>query len=337
MSFDALVYARARQDVRSAQSPEWKSCPSITFLGYTYKAKDVEDKSWNYFIGKLNELREDTKCSTYVKEWNTHAKAEQFSGLDTILGKTDDNTDGKTGDNTDEKTHGKTDETHESTDQQTDHNTGETTAPEIPLLMWRNRVKNFITLGSPIDKYHVMWWQKYLHMGLKRDGFIPPARWEDGVKDWLDDPLPKKEERIRHYNFCDEQDPVGHHLDVARGTVNYKKIFDADSGAQRDIVFRRYAKPGVAHVQYWKDKELFKGILEEVIDNKDGKTCYFLDPDFREGEKAFDQALLWAYFRVPFFAALVTAVLVIYALYGGILIYRIAAGLGRFYCGFSRT
>ena len=152
MSFDALVYARARQDVRNTQSAEWKLCPSIPFLGYTYKDEDAEDKSWGYFIGKLKTLREDTKCSTYVKEWNTYAKAEQFPELDTILDETD-----------------KTDKT----DNRTDNKTDKISAPEIPLLMWRNHVKNFITLGSPIDKYHVMWWQKYLHMGLRRNGFTP--------------------------------------------------------------------------------------------------------------------------------------------------------------------
>ena len=162
---------------------------------------------------------------------------------------------------------------------------------------------------------------------MHNSGVTPPANWQDGVDDWLDHPLPKKEERIRHYNFCDEQDPVGHHLDVARGTVNYEKIFDANPVAERDIVFRRYAKPGVAHVQYWKDKELFKGILKEVIDN-DGNTPYFLKPKFREGKKAYRQALLWAYFRIPFLSALVTAALVIYAWHGETLIYRIAAGLG---------
>ena len=279
MSFDALVYARARDGVREAQGAEWNSCPSLPFLGYTYKAENVEDDTWEYFKEELKKLRSN-------KLWRS-AYEERFPmHLDNVL--------------------------------------DETGAPQTPVLSWRNQVTNFITLGSPIDKYHVMWWQNYLHMGLGRRGFTAPDKWRDGVDGWLD---PSPDQKIRHYNFCDEQDPVGHHLDVARGTVNYGKIFDPNPVAQRDIVFRRYAKSGVAHVQYWDDKELFEGIVEKVIDN-DGNTPYFLNPKFREGEKTYKQSLLWAYFRTPFLAALVTTLLVVYAWHGDTLIYRIAAGLG---------
>ncbi len=101
-------------------------------------------------------------------------------------------------------------------------------------------------------------------MGLQRSGFNEPRDWGRGVEGWLKPP--PAAQRICHYNFCDEQDPVGHHLDVVRGTSNYKKIFDCDSAGQRDVVFRRYAKPGVAHNMYWEDKELFRGFIEEIID-----------------------------------------------------------------------
>ena len=60
---------------------------------------------------------------------------------------------------------------------------------------------------------------------------------------------------------------MGHHLDLAQGCENYGKIFDDSTCvAHRDVVFRRYAVPGVAHVKYWEDRELFQGILSEVID-----------------------------------------------------------------------
>ena len=200
----------------------------------------------------------------------------------------------------------------------------QTSAPKIPLLNWRGQIKNFITLGSPIDKYHVLWWQKYLHMGLKRNDSYPNPDWEKGVDGWLNHPIQK----IKHYNFCDEQDPVGHHLDVARGTVNYREIFDSDPVSERDIVFRRYAKPGVAHVMYWEDKDLFGGLINHIIKpTKNADPKFFLQDKFRKGEKAFKQALLWAYFRVPFVTAFLTGLLVIYAAFGGVPIYRLAAGL----------
>lgn len=274
MSFDALVYAYAKQEVREAQRAAWHSCPSIPFLGYTYQT-EAEIRSWNYIRGQLRELQAG-------KEWNEH-KAHFPQSLDDLLKCA--------------------------------------TAPVIPLLTWRDQVENFITLGSPIDKYHVLWWQKYLHMGLQKAGV--PKNWNDGVDKWIDD---GPQEKIPHYNFCDEQDPVGHRLNVARGTMNYKKIFDPGRNSERDIVFRRYAVPGLAHTRYWGDGELFKGIVEKIIDQED--LSYFECEKFRNRKKAFKQALVWAYFRVPFFAALATGLLIIYATCGDTLIYQIVAGLG---------
>ena len=284
MSFDALVYANANEEVRLAQGAAWNSCPSLPFLGYaglgaTDPQVKAEKESWNYFIGELQKLKEENNLDTY--------KGNFPKGIDRIL--------------------------------------KQTSAPEIPVLTWRGRVKNFITLGSPIDKYHVLWWQKYLHMGLKRDGCYPDPEWRTGVDGWLNPP----DQKIKHYNFCDEQDPVGHHLDVARGTENYGKIFNPDPVSDRDIVFRRYAKPGVAHVMYWEDKELFQGLIEQIISPDETSTSgFFRNKNFREGPKAFKQALLWAYFRIPFFTAALTGLLIIYAIFGETPIYRIAAGLG---------
>ena len=116
---------------------------------------------------------------------------------------------------------------------------------------------------------------------------------------------------------------MGHHLDLAQGCENYGKIFDDSTCvAHRDVVFRRYAVPGVAHVKYWEDRELFQGILSEVIDPARGsgkKTVsgYFADPGFRLGDgTTYKKALVWAYFRIPFAAAMVTGLLLTYGVVG---------------------
>ena len=283
LSFDALVYAHAKREVREMYASSQHSCPSLPFVGYTFDRK-AERETWDYLV----EHSHDT------------GRLEQFKK-----------------------------KFPEFTD----------AFPQTPLLLWRNHVKHFISLGSPIDKYHVLWFQNYLHMGLNTKDGKPPANASDftwwkknkGTPDsWLEPATP----RIVHYNLCDEQDPVGHHLDLAQASENYKKVFDTTSTcvAHRDVVFRRYAVPGVAHVKYWEDRELFQGILSEIIDKKT-PPGWFSREDFRLGDgSTYSKALVWAYFRIPFAAAMFTGLLLTYGVlgwaHGGFGIAYLAAILG---------
>ena len=182
----------------------------------------------------------------------------------------------------------------------------------IPPLKWRDHIHNFVTLGSPIDKYHVLWWHNYYHMGV---GIGSDQSWS---QDWVEERRPDK--KIVHYNLCDEQDPVGHKLDVAQGTEHYGKVFVTDEEIpvqHRDVVFRRYAVPGLAHVKYWEDSALSQGILGEVIDRTIPHGGYFYQKRFWEKDNAlYAEALKWAYFRIPTVTAVITFVLLGYGLYG---------------------
>ncbi len=181
--------------------------------------------------------------------------------------------------------------------------------PDNPPLLWRNHVKQFISLGSPIDKYHVLWHHNYRHMGLPHRTSVDPE-WAEG---WLDETaLAKLDQKILHYNLCDEQDPVGHHLDVASATTNYRKVFryEREQVVFRDVVFRRYAVPGAAHVQYWKDRDLFTGLLGEVIDGR--LQGQFVNDPFIQKPGVYRTALIWAYFRIPLIAAVITGSLLSY-------------------------
>ncbi len=288
MSFDALVYAHAKETLRQERAASAHPCPSLPFPGYTFD-KEIEKNSWQHLITKLKETK----------------RADELTALCPQL--SDD-------------------------------------PPKIPYLLWRGQVRSFITLGAPIDKYHVIWFQNYLHMGLKnpRDkqglggGRIPKfdAWCQDAETKRSDDWLQPPSKKIVHYNLCDEQDPVGHHLEVAHASDNYGKIFDTSIPvAYRDVVFRRYAVPGLAHVKYWKDGKLFQGIIREVIEGgsfppdeleltdhekqNNMKAGYFLTAAFRDKDKrVYRRALVWAYFRIPFVAALVTGVLLSYGFYG---------------------
>ncbi|NTU91591.1 MAG: hypothetical protein HGA60_06720 [Chlorobiaceae bacterium] len=186
---------------------------------------------------------------------------------------------------------------------------------DIPLLLWRKGVKNFITLGSPIDKFVALWSQNYLHLGLKIKDYTNPSRWELPFGCQYDYPESLDIRKINHYNFCDEQDPVGHHLDLTRRTTIYEKLFDTLNRDKRDIVFRRYNIPGFAHNKYWEDGKLFRGILCEILDRKEaGTSSYFSNDEFRDKKKAEQQSILWAYFRIPLYISIITGLIISYAI-----------------------
>ncbi|MDE2981536.1 MAG: hypothetical protein OXU74_10115 [Gemmatimonadota bacterium] len=110
---------------------------------------------------------------------------------------------------------------------------------------WIRRVRSFVTLGSPIDKYLTIWWLNYRYL-LERAN---RSQSSDSLE-------------IAHFNYCDELDPVGHNLDVVQQTPGYRAVFKC----VEDVVFNRYAVPGAAHNKYWTDQGLFKRILDRAVD-----------------------------------------------------------------------
>jgi hypothetical protein len=104
---------------------------------------------------------------------------------------------------------------------------------------WLGEVKGLVTLGSPIDKHHLIWGENF-----PRDISKPKA------------------EKIKWWNFWDYSDPVGHSLDgiFGRGCMNnqFERVFDAG--------YWRYPIPGKAHVDYWTDINLHHKIIQEVME-----------------------------------------------------------------------
>jgi hypothetical protein len=124
---------------------------------------------------------------------------------------------------------------------------------------WIDNIANFVTLGSPIDKFLVIWWQNYEYF-----------KYVNLFKE--------RSTKIKHFNYCDEQDPVGHLLDFFGKHTVYEKIFSGEE----DIVYNRYAVPGKAHVDYWTDYELFYRIVKCTIDNKTVKSFPITEKDKAE-------------------------------------------------------
>ena len=258
MSYDALIYAFAHQDIREDSRHPRHPCPSLPFPAYTEPAL-AEEVIWTRLITQLKNL-DATHWKPFREEFNVPESA-----------------------------------------------------PDVPLVMWRDYIKQFITIGSPIDKFHALWYQNYLHMGFQSHKF--PSAWEIG---WLTGP----QHKIKHFNLCDEQDPVGHHLDIAQATHNYKEVFDTTIPvAYRDVTFRRYPVPGLAHIEYWRDRQLFEGIIHHVMKliplQEQPDESYFARSSFRDYDAStYRKILVWAYFRVSLIVAMATGLLLGYGSIG---------------------
>lgn len=167
----------------------------------------------------------------------------------------------------------------------------------LPRMDWVPFVDTFISLGSPIDKYLILWWMNYEHL-IDRD-------WLETDSSNLENSPAQifEKTKIQHYNYCDEQDPVGHELDTAYTAEVVSDIFEK----KEDTVFMRYNTPGVAHVAYWEDLPLLRHIVHYAIDRKpeseptapsvanndnDCKIDWFK-------QKAYAWTLMWSYFFIP--------------------------------------
>ena len=152
----------------------------------------------------------------------------------------------------------------------------------LPKIDWIQRVRSFVTLGSPIDKYLVVWWLNYRYLLQPKDWFATdqPGICEQG----------KRCQKIQHFNYCDEQDPVGHNLDIVKKTCAYQAVFES----AEDLVFNRYKIPGIAHYEYWTDQELFRWIMDCAVD-EDNTTS----PPIWFDVSIYKRLLWWTYGVIP--------------------------------------
>jgi hypothetical protein len=111
---------------------------------------------------------------------------------------------------------------------------------------WIQRVRGYMTLGSPIDKHLILW---------------------PSLFDKFKRPNPATTAQIRWLNYVDYADPVGFDLDTAREWIEsrgYARVFQF--AKEDDFEFQRYPVPGKAHVDYWADSEVFDHFIRRVID-----------------------------------------------------------------------
>jgi hypothetical protein len=117
---------------------------------------------------------------------------------------------------------------------------------------WIERVRGFMTIGSPIDKHLILWPSLFAN-------FRGPHH--------------SLRTRIHWANYVDYCDPVGFNLDTARDWLRehgYNRVFAF--GNAHDYSFRRYPLPGKAHVDYWGDAEVFGHFIRKIVDPKWPRT-----------------------------------------------------------------
>lgn len=120
------------------------------------------------------------------------------------------------------------------------------------VAWWLPRVAALYTIGSPLSKHIELWADRF------RTDFLPPRfSWN---------------RRINWWNFWDKSDPVGG--GVSRlfppdpHTTDAKRLFNrrADAG------YWRYPVPFKAHIDYWKDKGIYRAVVAELFGTPDPKS-----------------------------------------------------------------
>ncbi|MGJ8697028.1 MAG: hypothetical protein ACSHYF_11975 [Verrucomicrobiaceae bacterium] len=104
---------------------------------------------------------------------------------------------------------------------------------------WVGQVRTFLTLGSPLDKHLTLWPDLFAQLDFEEFS-------------WGGAP------RIRWMNCYDYGDPIGFRLNQMQDWL--EGTFGAENPFERieEHGFSRYLFPGVAHVNYWGDEELFQ-------------------------------------------------------------------------------
>ncbi|HEX6811410.1 MAG TPA: hypothetical protein VF384_07295 [Planctomycetota bacterium] len=116
---------------------------------------------------------------------------------------------------------------------------------------WLARVRSLMTIGSPIDKFLILW----------------PDLWNDF---FTKDPWRSAQAPIKWRNYADRGDPVGYELDTARVMVAQLDPNLFEAGSPKDVIYSRYPLPGKAHVDYWSDQHVFDDWLGSCVDGGSG-------------------------------------------------------------------
>ena len=160
---------------------------------------------------------------------------------------------------------------------------------------WISRVRGLMTIGSPIETHQILWadlWPRAPAITLKQ-----PIVW---------------------WNYMDSGDPIAYPLQRTRDWLDaFGWAHNFDFPASHDVKFARYAFPGKAHVDYWKDARLFNHFISTVVQPGPIEALPGIlhdgTPADKPGSKWWFQA--WASRALPFVMTAAIFVLAVFAIY----------------------
>lgn len=110
---------------------------------------------------------------------------------------------------------------------------------------WIRRVKGFMTIGSPVEVHHLLW----PHLWRESASLVPSADLSALHIPW--------------FNYMDWGDPIAYPLSETK-----KWLMDRQFAQHLDLTevpFSRAYLPGKAHIDYWKDDDVFGHFLGTVV------------------------------------------------------------------------
>jgi hypothetical protein len=126
-----------------------------------------------------------------------------------------------------------------------------------PGHRWVERVRGFMTIGSPIDKHLILWPHLFQRLELACDLTEGEVRGKRGSL-----LLPQQ---IAWRNYYDFGDPIGFELDTAVQKLREWQCTAFQFEKEHNFGFGRSWVPGKAHNDYWKDAEVFGHFINHVV------------------------------------------------------------------------
>jgi hypothetical protein len=126
---------------------------------------------------------------------------------------------------------------------------------------WIRRVKGFMTIGSPVEVHHLLWprlWRESENLKPSPSASLDPKF------------------HIPWFNYMDYGDPIAYPLTETKEWL--KKTGFARHLSLTEVKFSRAYLPGKAHVDYWKDGEVFGHFLEKVVKPAGARGTRYQDP-----------------------------------------------------------
>ena len=116
---------------------------------------------------------------------------------------------------------------------------------------WVGRVRGLMTIGSPIEIHRLLWEGETDMWPKAPEAVRPPAKQPPPIQWW---------------NYYDTGDPIAYRLDSTRAWLvqsGWNRHFLLP--VEQDVEFARYPLAGKAHVDYWKDDDVFGHFIETVV------------------------------------------------------------------------